>query len=177
VESIRASSPAASGIIFATQPTALSGRVYFQSEHATHLSARVHDSILDHVHRSAREIPKQGEAGDSFQVPKEFDPFQAHRGDASSEPMMRIDPPVPAQYARNSHRKLSCGCWLNGNMPLDAATSGTLATTALTISKDQHDNVKATNGVVEPIREAVKYSRVLKHANRKENSKKEDDGA
>ena len=50
----------------------------------------------------------------------------------AAEPMINMDPPVPAQYARNSQIKLSAGYFSRLYIPIEAATKGTLSTTALT---------------------------------------------
>jgi len=42
----------------------------------------------------------------------------------------KIDPPVPAQYAMSCHNWSSVAYWSREYMPMVAATSGTLSTTA-----------------------------------------------
>ena len=52
----------------------------------------------------------------------------------AAEPMIKTDPPVPAQYARKFQNKPSCAKNVSGAksyIPITAATMGTLSTIAL----------------------------------------------
>ena len=118
---------------------------------------QVHKSILDDVHCSAPEIAKEGKAANSFQVPKEFDPLQAHRGDARSRAddedrsactcTVREEFPQKAVLRMLAQRKHSHRRRNERNVVDDCADD----------PKDQHDNVKAADRLVEPFRETVKY--------------------
>ena len=48
----------------------------------------------------------------------------------AAEPMIKALPPVPVAYAKNTQKKWSVGYWSKLYMPCDAATNGTLSTTA-----------------------------------------------
>mmetsp|Transcript_2130 Transcript_2130/g.7577 ORF Transcript_2130/g.7577 Transcript_2130/m.7577 type:complete len:399 (-) Transcript_2130:514-1710(-) len=48
----------------------------------------------------------------------------------AADPMIRMEPPVPAQYAMSCHSSSSCGKLVMSYMPIVAATSGTLSMTA-----------------------------------------------
>ena len=86
----------------------------------------------------------------------------------AAEPMMRMEPPCPRSKAMNSHKKLSAGVLLRSYMPMLAATSGTLSTTALTRPDDHHNHVLATHCTVQPLCNAGKDVRVLQYRHRGE---------